>query len=156
MHGNRWDATDKRLAQDIRHAVRRELDPKKRPKRTEHDFERIRSFLEDVVGKINGSQLSDWDQSEHIRQSFASFMNENFNDSGKKFCPVRLNFCSTRNEERKRQKKKEREDMQFAALVENAKKRRKENPLLVQRDDDLPTFPSTDAAKKRFPDLVKR
>ena len=156
MHGNRWDATDKRLAQDIRHAVRRELDPTRRPKRTEHDFERIRTFLEDVVEKIDKSQMSDLDRSEHIRQSFAGFMNEHFSYPGKKFCPVRLNFCSTRNEERKRQKKRELENVQFAALVEDAKKRRKENPLLVQRDDDLPTFPSTDAAKKRFPELVKR
>ena len=122
MDDERWGATEKRLTTDIRRAVRRELDPKKRPKRTPHDFARIRSFLmdleEDIINQL--PPMSNLDQSEFLRQKLSSFMTKNFSDPGMQFCPTRLNFYPTRNEQKKRQRVRESEKQ----LIEEAKQRR--------------------------------
>ena len=122
MDDERWGATERRLTADIRRAVRRELDPKKRPKRTPHDFARIRNFLMDLEEDVINQQplMSHLEQSEFLRQNLSSFMTKNFSDPGMQFCPVRLNFHPTRNEQRKRQREKESEKQ----LVEEAKQRR--------------------------------
>ena len=75
MDDEQWGATERRLTADIRRAVQRELDPKKRPKRTPHDFARIRSFLMDLEEEINNQQppMSNLDQSEFLRQNLSSF-----------------------------------------------------------------------------------
>ena len=122
MDDDRWGATETRLTTDIRRAVRRELDPKKRPKRTPHDFARIRNFLMDLEEHVINQQppMSHLEQSEFLRQNLSSFMTKNFSDPGMQFCPTRLNFYPTRNEQRKRQREKESEKQ----LVEEAKQRR--------------------------------
>ena len=122
MDDERWGATERRLTTDIMRAVRRELDPKKRPKRTPHDFARIRNFLMDLEEDVISRQppMSNLDQSEFLRQNLSSFMTKNFSDPGMQFCPTRLNFYPTRNEQRKRQREKESEKQ----LVEEAKQRR--------------------------------
>ena len=122
MDDERWGATERRLTTDIRRAVRRELDPKKRPKRTPHDFARIRNFLMDLEEDVINQQppMSHLEQSEFLRQNLSSFMTKNFSDPGMQFCPTRLNFYPTRNEQRKRQREKESEKQ----LVEEAKQRR--------------------------------
>ena len=122
MDDERWGATERRLTADIRRAVRRELDPKKRPKRTPRDFSRIRNFLMDLEEDVINQQppMSNLDQSEFLRQNLSSFMTKNFSDPGMQFCPTRLNFYPTRNEQRKRQREKESEKQ----LVEEAKQRR--------------------------------
>ena len=122
MDGDRWGATETRLTTDIRRAVRRELDPKKRPNRTPHDFARIRNFLMDLEEDVINQQppMSHLDQSEFLRQNLSSFMTKNFSDPGMQFCPTRLNFYPTRNEQRKRKRDREAEEQ----LVEEAKQRR--------------------------------
>ena len=122
MDGERWGATEARLTSDIRRAVRRELDPKKRPEGTPHDFARIRNFLMDLEEDVINQQppMSNLDQSEFLRQNLSTFMTKNFSDPGMQFCPTRLNFYPTRNEQRKRQREKESEKQ----LVEEAKQRR--------------------------------
>ena len=47
-------------------------------------------------------------------------MTKNFSDPGMQFCPTRLNFYPTRNEQRKRKRDREAEKQ----LVEEAKQRR--------------------------------
>ena len=135
MDGDRWGATEARLTSDIRRAVRRELDPKKRPKRTPHDFARIRNFLMDLEEDVINQQppMSHLEQSEFLRQNLSSFMTKNFSDPGMQFCPVRLNFCSTRNEQRKRQRERESE----AQLVEEAKQRRIAEQREIERQARL-------------------
>ena len=122
MDGDRWGATETRLTTDIRRAVRRELDPKKRPNRTPHDFARIRNFLMDLEEDVINQQppMSHLDQSEFLRQNLSSFMTKNFSDPGMQFCPVRLNFYPARNEQKKRQRDRKSEEQ----LVEEAKQRR--------------------------------
>ena len=122
MDGDRWGATETRLTTDIRRAVRRELDPKKRPNRTPHDFARIRNFLMDLEEDVINQQppMSHLDQSEFLRQNLSSFMTKHFSDPGMQFCPTRLNFYPTRNEQRKRKRDREAEKQ----LVEEAKQRR--------------------------------
>ena len=139
MNDDRWCATEKRLAEDIRKAAARELDPVKRPRRTPHDFARIRNFLmnllEDAVHQQpdRSAAAMSMDESEFLRQKFSSFMTKNFSDPGMQFCPVRLNFCSTRNEQRKRQRERESE----AQLVEEAKQRRIAEQREIERQARL-------------------
>ena len=96
MDGDRWGATETRLTTDIRRAVRRELDPKKRPKRTPHDFARIRNFLMDLAEGVINQQppMSHLNQSEILRQNLSSFMPKNFSDPGKR---LRLNLVISGN-----------------------------------------------------------